>query len=196
MGRRRHGGPAVLRTGGSTAGRGSSAPPATSYSGRSWARWGDAMGGIFQRPVCDLGPAYDFAFRPLIGVPDPRLGRRLRRRPGTCRTVRGGDRPERPFRRVDVLLALSGASGPAQTLRRALGDQGAPFPVPDASIGPGPQACRSIRSLGLALGRQALGGRSIETSSRRDRRSRCLGGPIERTSLQWDRYRGPVAQLI
>ncbi|MGC2033933.1 MAG: hypothetical protein WA761_00635 [Thermoplasmata archaeon] len=32
------------------------------------------MGGIFQRPVCDLGPAYDFAFRPLIGVPDPDSG--------------------------------------------------------------------------------------------------------------------------
>lgn len=28
------------------------------------------MGGIFQRPVCDLGPAYDFAFRPLVGDPD------------------------------------------------------------------------------------------------------------------------------
>lgn len=28
------------------------------------------MSAIFQRPLCDMGRAYDFAFRPVIGEPD------------------------------------------------------------------------------------------------------------------------------
>ncbi len=28
------------------------------------------MSAIFQRPLCDMGTAYDFAFRPVIGEPD------------------------------------------------------------------------------------------------------------------------------
>ncbi len=30
------------------------------------------MSAIFQRPLCDMGRAYDFAFRPVVG--DPELG--------------------------------------------------------------------------------------------------------------------------
>ncbi|MGP8071812.1 MAG: hypothetical protein ACLPZM_01605 [Thermoplasmata archaeon] len=32
------------------------------------------MSHIFQRPLCDLGRAYDYAFRPVIGEPDPASG--------------------------------------------------------------------------------------------------------------------------
>jgi hypothetical protein len=32
------------------------------------------MSAIFQRPLCDMGRAYDFAFRPLLGDPDPGSG--------------------------------------------------------------------------------------------------------------------------
>jgi hypothetical protein len=32
------------------------------------------LGGIFQRPICDLGNAFEFAFRPLIGSTDPDTG--------------------------------------------------------------------------------------------------------------------------
>jgi hypothetical protein len=41
------------------------------------------MSAIFQRPVCDMGAAYDFAFRPLVGDADPGAG-------GPC-----DDRPHR-----------------------------------------------------------------------------------------------------
>jgi hypothetical protein len=30
----------------------------------------DAMSAIFQRPLCDMGRAYDFAFRPVLGEPE------------------------------------------------------------------------------------------------------------------------------
>lgn len=32
------------------------------------------MSAIFQRPLCDMGAAYDFSFRPQIGEPDPGAG--------------------------------------------------------------------------------------------------------------------------
>ncbi len=41
------------------------------------------MSAIFQRPLCDMGSAYDFAFRPLVGDADAGAG-------GTC-----DDRPHR-----------------------------------------------------------------------------------------------------
>ena len=41
------------------------------------------MSAIFQRPLCDMGPAYDHAFRPRVGEPDPASG-------GPC-----DDRPHR-----------------------------------------------------------------------------------------------------
>lgn len=47
------------------------------------------MSAIFQRPLCDMGRAYDFAFRPRLGDPDPTSG-------GPC-----DDRP----RRVELCAA-------------------------------------------------------------------------------------------
>ncbi len=41
------------------------------------------MSHIFQRPLCDMGAAYDYSFRPLIGDPDEGAG-------GPC-----DDRPHR-----------------------------------------------------------------------------------------------------
>ncbi len=32
------------------------------------------MSHLFQRPLCDMGRAYDYAFRPIFGEPDPSLG--------------------------------------------------------------------------------------------------------------------------
>jgi hypothetical protein len=32
------------------------------------------MSAIFQRPLCDMGRAYDYAFRPIVGEPDPGSG--------------------------------------------------------------------------------------------------------------------------
>jgi hypothetical protein len=29
---------------------------------------------IFQRPLCDMGKAYDYSFRPVVGEPDPGSG--------------------------------------------------------------------------------------------------------------------------
>jgi hypothetical protein len=41
------------------------------------------MSAIFQRPLCDMGRAYDFSFRPVVGDPDTGAG-------GPC-----DDRPHR-----------------------------------------------------------------------------------------------------
>ncbi|HTT72587.1 MAG TPA: hypothetical protein VMG99_00335 [Thermoplasmata archaeon] len=49
------------------------------------------MSAIFQRPLCEMGRAYDFAYRPVIGDPGPGLG-------GGCDT--------RPHR-VDLCSAAS-----------------------------------------------------------------------------------------
>lgn len=32
------------------------------------------MSAIFQRPLCDMGVAYDFGFRPVVGEPSPGAG--------------------------------------------------------------------------------------------------------------------------
>ncbi len=32
------------------------------------------MSSIFQRPLCEMGAAYDFAFRPVLGPPEPGFG--------------------------------------------------------------------------------------------------------------------------
>lgn len=41
------------------------------------------MSAIFQRPLCEMGAAYDFALRPIVGEPEPGSG-------GPC-----DDRPHR-----------------------------------------------------------------------------------------------------
>jgi hypothetical protein len=32
------------------------------------------MSAIFQRPLCDMGKAFEYSFRPLVGEPDPGSG--------------------------------------------------------------------------------------------------------------------------
>ncbi len=56
------------------------------------------MSAIFQRPLCDMGAAYDYAFRPNAGEPDAGSG-------GPC-----DDRPHR----VEV-YAASSAGSPASS---------------------------------------------------------------------------------
>lgn len=56
-----------------------------------------AMSAIFQRPVCDMGAAFDFAFRPVIGEPAPGSG-------GPC-----DDLP----RRVEIFAAFAEVGSPS-----------------------------------------------------------------------------------
>jgi hypothetical protein len=53
---------------------------------------------IFQRPLCDMGKAYDYSFRPVLGDPDPGAG-------GGC--------DERPLR---VEMYAASAQFPADAL--------------------------------------------------------------------------------
>lgn len=55
------------------------------------------MSAIFQRPLCDMGRAYDFAFRPSVGDPDVGAG-------GGC-----DDRPHR----VELYAAATDPASPA-----------------------------------------------------------------------------------
>ncbi|HTW40226.1 MAG TPA: hypothetical protein VMF04_05155 [Thermoplasmata archaeon] len=59
------------------------------------------MSAIFQRPLCDMGKAYEFAFRAHIGDADPGAG-------GPC-----DDRP----RRVDLYAADADARSPSAAWR-------------------------------------------------------------------------------
>jgi hypothetical protein len=59
------------------------------------------MSAIFQRPLCDMGPAYDFSFRSFIGDADPGAG-------GTC-----DDRPHR----VELYAATTDARSPTAEWR-------------------------------------------------------------------------------
>jgi len=60
------------------------------------------MSAIFQRPLCEMGAAYDFALRPLVG--DPELGS-------------GGPCDDRP--RSVTLLGASAEAGSAGLPRRS-----------------------------------------------------------------------------
>jgi len=60
------------------------------------------MSHIFQRPLCDLGRAYDFAFRPITGDADARMG-------GAC--------DERPSR-FELYAALADPASPAADWQR------------------------------------------------------------------------------
>jgi hypothetical protein len=59
------------------------------------------MGGIFQRPLCEMGAAYDFSFRPLIGDADPGSG-------GPC-----DDRP----RAIELFSAAADPASPSAAYR-------------------------------------------------------------------------------
>ncbi len=60
------------------------------------------MSAIFQRPLCDMGRAYDFAFRPILGEPEVGSG-------GPC-----DDRP----RPVELLAANAEAGAPTALWQR------------------------------------------------------------------------------
>ena len=59
------------------------------------------MSAIFQRPLCDMGAAFDFGFRPVVGEPTPGSG-------GPC-----DDRP----RRVEIFSALAEVGSPSAAWR-------------------------------------------------------------------------------
>ena len=59
------------------------------------------MSAIFQRPLCDMGAAYDFGFRPVVGDPTPGAG-------GPC-----DDRPHR----VELFGALTDVHSPSAEWR-------------------------------------------------------------------------------
>lgn len=59
------------------------------------------MSAIFQRPLCDMGSAYDFGFRPVVG--DPKTGS-------------GGPCDDRPHR-VELFAALADVRSAADEWR-------------------------------------------------------------------------------
>jgi hypothetical protein len=54
------------------------------------------MSAIFQRPLCDMGKAYDFAFRSYIGDPDPGAGGACDDRPTRVELYSATARPDAP----------------------------------------------------------------------------------------------------
>ncbi len=60
------------------------------------------MSHIFQRPLCDLGRAYDFAFRPITGDADPGTG-------GGC---------DEPPTRFELYAALADPASPGADSQR------------------------------------------------------------------------------
>ncbi len=51
------------------------------------------MSAIFQRPLCDMGRAYDYAFRPLVGEPDVGSGGGCDERPHRVELWAAGAQP-------------------------------------------------------------------------------------------------------
>lgn len=62
------------------------------------------MSHLFQRPLCEMGRAYDFAYRPTLGDPSPEDG-------GGC-----DDRPQR----IELFEASVDAASPAAVWRAFL----------------------------------------------------------------------------
>lgn len=73
------------------------------------------MGGIFQRPVCDLGAAYDFAFRPLVGDPDADSGGGCDDNPHAVALFAAGADPKN---RSAVWMRFNLCPGHAEQLKR------------------------------------------------------------------------------
>jgi hypothetical protein len=48
------------------------------------------MSHLFQRPLCDMGAAYDFAYRPTLGEPSPEDGGGCDDRPGRIELYAAG----------------------------------------------------------------------------------------------------------
>ncbi len=96
------------------------------------------MSAIFQRPLCEMGAAYDYAFRPVVGAPDPTMGGPCDDRPRAVRLIAdpahappGGGRQfslcpehEGQLRTVDGRLTLGGT--PSRFASAALPTSGRP----------------------------------------------------------------------
>jgi hypothetical protein len=54
------------------------------------------MSAIFQRPVCDMGAAYDYALRPLVGEPEVGSGGPCDDRPRAVELCSAGTDPQQP----------------------------------------------------------------------------------------------------
>ena len=54
------------------------------------------MSHLFQRPLCDMGRAYDFAYRPALGDPAPEDGGGCDDRPRRVELYRSGADPNAP----------------------------------------------------------------------------------------------------
>lgn len=54
------------------------------------------MSAIFQRPLCEMGRAYDFAFRPIVGDPDTGAGGPCDDRPHRVELYAAGADPRSP----------------------------------------------------------------------------------------------------
>jgi hypothetical protein len=50
-----------------------------------------AVSAIFQRPLCEMGAAYDFAYRPRVGDPEPGFGGPCDDRPHRVELLSGSD---------------------------------------------------------------------------------------------------------
>ena len=54
------------------------------------------MSHLFQRPLCDMGRAYDFAYRPILGEPAPEDGGGCDDRPNPVELCASGADPKSP----------------------------------------------------------------------------------------------------
>ncbi|MEM0128828.1 MAG: hypothetical protein QXG65_01495 [Thermoplasmata archaeon] len=54
------------------------------------------MSAIFQRPLCEMGRAYDFAYRPILGDPGPGTGGPCDDRPTSTVLLAASADPSRP----------------------------------------------------------------------------------------------------
>jgi len=54
------------------------------------------MSHLFQRPLCDMGRAYDFAYRAVVGDPSPEDGGGCDDRPQRVELCRSGADPQAP----------------------------------------------------------------------------------------------------
>src|SRR5208282_5536595 len=94
------------------------------------------MSHIFQRPLCQLGMAYDYSFRPTLGDPDQlRWGVRQTTPPGG--TVLGPSGPPVGDGRVAAVRTLRRARGPAPPVRRPPDRPGHAVPLPGGRRPPG-----------------------------------------------------------
>ncbi len=61
------------------------------------------MSAIFQRPLCEMGAAYDYAFRPALGPPEPGYGGPCDDRPHPVELLGPSDAGRERIRRTFAL---------------------------------------------------------------------------------------------